>query len=256
MTADPLAVEAAHASRLADKVSGDSGLLWSEPGAWPVADGVHRVPLPLPMDGLRAVNVYVLASEEGLTLVDGGWAIAEAREALEGALRSLGCGLRDVRRFLVTHVHRDHYTLAAQVAAEVGAEVHLGLPERPTVEAFRSRVDGGEVDGSIAVALHEAGAHRHAERYLAGLSPSAPADLVPMATPPSHWLEGEQRLEVGSRALDAVPTPGHTRRALRLPRRPGRPALRRRPRAAPHHAVDRVRDLPAAPARWATSWGR
>ncbi len=33
---------------------------WTEPGAYPVADGVHRIPLPLPMDGLRAVNVYVL----------------------------------------------------------------------------------------------------------------------------------------------------------------------------------------------------
>ncbi|MGH3629143.1 MAG: MBL fold metallo-hydrolase, partial [Sciscionella sp.] len=31
---------------------------WEEPGAFPVAPGVHRIPLPLPNDGLRAVNVY------------------------------------------------------------------------------------------------------------------------------------------------------------------------------------------------------
>ena len=48
---------------------------WSEPGAYEVADGVHRIPLPLPMDGLKAVNVYVLETEEGLTLIDGGWAM-------------------------------------------------------------------------------------------------------------------------------------------------------------------------------------
>ena len=36
---------------------------WTDPGAWPVAPGVHRIPLPLPMDGLRAVNVYVLESD-------------------------------------------------------------------------------------------------------------------------------------------------------------------------------------------------
>ena len=29
---------------------------------------MHRIPLPLPMDGLRAVNVYVLETDDGLTL--------------------------------------------------------------------------------------------------------------------------------------------------------------------------------------------
>ena len=36
---------------------------WTLPGAYEVADGVHRIPLPLPMDGLRAVNVYALETE-------------------------------------------------------------------------------------------------------------------------------------------------------------------------------------------------
>jgi hypothetical protein len=31
---------------------------WTEPGLFTVAPGVHRIPLPLPNDGLRAVNVY------------------------------------------------------------------------------------------------------------------------------------------------------------------------------------------------------
>ena len=36
---------------------------WTVPGVYPVAPGVHRVPLPLPTDGLRAVNVYVVVIE-------------------------------------------------------------------------------------------------------------------------------------------------------------------------------------------------
>src|SRR5690606_322619 len=93
---------------------------WTEPGAYEVAPGVHRIPLPLPMDGLRAVNVYVIASDEGLTLVDGGWAIEEARSLLESSLASIGFTVRDIRRFLVTHVHRDHYTQAAVIGKEFG----------------------------------------------------------------------------------------------------------------------------------------
>ena len=67
----------------ARQISPDSGTLWTEPGAWKVADGVFRIPLPLPMDGLRAVNVYVLETDDGLVLIDGGWAIPVSREIFE-----------------------------------------------------------------------------------------------------------------------------------------------------------------------------
>ena len=70
----------------AHAVSPDSGEHWTAEGAWPVAPGLWRIPLPLPMDGLKAVNVYVLETDAGLTLVDGGWAIPVARELLEKCL--------------------------------------------------------------------------------------------------------------------------------------------------------------------------
>ncbi len=56
-------------------VSPDSGEHWAAEGAWEVAPGIHRIPLPLPMDGLKAINVYVVQSQgdgDGLTLIDGG----------------------------------------------------------------------------------------------------------------------------------------------------------------------------------------
>lgn len=93
---------------------------WTEPGAYPVAEGIHRIPLPLPMDGLRAVNVYAIESEDGLTLVDGGWAIDESRRHLEEALGSIGHRTSDITRFLVTHMHRDHYTQALTIRREFG----------------------------------------------------------------------------------------------------------------------------------------
>lgn len=68
---------------------------WTEPGAHPVLPGVHRIPLPLPLDGLRAVNVYVLDGPDGPTLVDSGWVDADG-DALEVGLRALGYALADV----------------------------------------------------------------------------------------------------------------------------------------------------------------
>ncbi len=63
---------------------------WTTPGAHPVSPGVHRIPLPLPHDGLRAVNVYAVEDGDALTLVDGGWALAESERALEAALAGIG----------------------------------------------------------------------------------------------------------------------------------------------------------------------
>src|SRR3954469_21093703 len=99
---------------------------WTAPGAYEVRPGVHRLPLPLPNDGLRAVNVYAIAAPDGLVLIDSGWAISAAREAPDKALDALGHSLKDVRRFLVTHVHRDHYTQAIYVRREFGTSVSLG----------------------------------------------------------------------------------------------------------------------------------
>ncbi len=63
---------------------------WTEPGAYPVAAGVHRIPLPMPHDGLRAVNLYLIEAEEGLLAIDSGWAIPETTQHLTSALARLG----------------------------------------------------------------------------------------------------------------------------------------------------------------------
>ena len=45
---------------------------WTAPGVYEVVPGVHRIPLPLPNDGLRAVNVYAITGSDGPVLIDSG----------------------------------------------------------------------------------------------------------------------------------------------------------------------------------------
>lgn len=187
-------------------VSPDSGQHWSAEGAWPVAPGIHRIPLPLPLDGLRAVNVYVLESDDGLTLVDGGWAIPEARELLERCLRSVGHGFADIRRFLVTHAHRDHYTLASVLGREYGATVALGAGEQPALDLIPQR---GDLDSSpFRAPLERAGASDVARLWSSSAADHRPDPALWRA--PDTWLSGDVRLDLGRRTLDAVHTPGHT----------------------------------------------
>jgi glyoxylase-like metal-dependent hydrolase (beta-lactamase superfamily II) len=95
---------------------------WTEPGIYSVAQGVYRIPLPLPNDALRAVNIYAVTDGSRLVLVDSGWALDAAREQLALALKGIGAELGDVSQFLVTHVHRDHYTQAVALRREFGGK--------------------------------------------------------------------------------------------------------------------------------------
>eukprot|EP01032_Pedospumella_encystans_P034549 gene34549-39058_t len=145
-------------------VSPDSGEHWTAEGAWRVADGIFRIPLPLPMDGLRAINVYAIETGDGLTLVDGGWSIPVARELLDRCLGEVGYGFGDIRRFLVTHVHRDHYTLARVLGAELGVDVSLGLDEKPALDLLNNV---GQLSANPFVAvLVSAGAREVADQWV------------------------------------------------------------------------------------------
>ena len=194
-------------------ISPDSGEHWAAEGAWEVAPGIHRIPLPLPMDGLKAINVYVVQGADddgGLTLIDGGWAIPVARELLDKCLRSIGSGFGDIRRFLVTHIHRDHFTMATVLGHEYGADVALGLPEKPGLDllhaAGRGDLEGGNPFSAV---LRSAGAAAVAEAWDLGRRVEDLPDPKDWAYPDT-WLDGDVTVDLGRRTIDAVHTPGHT----------------------------------------------
>ena len=179
---------------------------WTEPGAYPVAPGVHRIPLPLPMDSLRAVNVYAVDDGDRLVLIDSGWGLAESKAALDTALAAIGRGPADVRQVLVTHVHRDHYTQAIGLRAAHGTRVSLGAGEKESIGLILS-ADTGRLYPQLAQ-LRASGAGPVIERLRAlGLEPPH-ARLKWEA--PDEWLDGGQEIELATRTLRVVPTPGHT----------------------------------------------
>ncbi|MET0820418.1 MAG: MBL fold metallo-hydrolase [Aeromicrobium sp.] len=179
---------------------------WGDPGCYPVAPGVHRVPLSMPNDGLRAVNVYVLEVQDGLVLVDGGWAVPSAMGELDAALTTIGRSVDEIRDVLVTHIHQDHYTFAVRLREAVGARVHLGRGEQPGLAAVRQVASAVPV--SSLRELRRSGAADLAVEIEASTA-LLPFDADDWADP-DEWIDPGV-VEVGDRRLEAVPTPGHTK---------------------------------------------
>ncbi|XKH52428.1 MBL fold metallo-hydrolase [Citricoccus nitrophenolicus] len=179
---------------------------WSDAACETVAAGVYRIPLNLPDNALRAVNVYAVEGEHGLALVDGGMRTTTALAELDDALSAIGRTHADVRDVYVTHLHSDHYTMAVELRRLAGARVHIGAPEGPGIDTVRSIGSNVAVDylehverGGAPVIAHEARTQMNGEEFF-------PDDWE---RPDSLLAAGP--LRIGGFDAHAVSTPGHTR---------------------------------------------
>jgi glyoxylase-like metal-dependent hydrolase (beta-lactamase superfamily II) len=183
--------------------------IWSDPAVEEVTPGVYRIPLPIPDNSLHAVNVYAIADGDGFSLIDAGWSVPEAELALEAGLRTLGAELPDIRRFIVTHHHHDHYTLAIRLRQRLGTPVSTGVGEEGIIQGI---LDGWAYGMSPQFGrLEAAGAHDVVEQIMSmtgfelGFEPDKDAYELP-----DSWLSEGDRLTVGDLALTVMETPGHT----------------------------------------------
>ncbi len=181
---------------------------WTEPAVEDLGGGVYRIPLPLPMDGLKAVNVYAITDPGGVDLIDAGIALVPARERLTAALRQIGYELGDIRNFFVTHIHIDHYSLAVELRKTFRSVVSLGEGERANLIATREMVNGNRNRFFGIDSMRRMGASELAAE-LTTLDGQPPA-IVDWEDP-DRWVADGTDLDLRTRTLRAVHTPGHTR---------------------------------------------
>lgn len=179
---------------------------WTTPGAHPVADGITRIVLPMPQDGLRAVNVYAVEGPDGLALVDAGWRVPGALEVLASGLAEIGRSLGEVTDVYVTHIHRDHYTLGPELRRAVGARLHLGVLEAPGLKQI-GQLRSNSPESSLRE-LARAGAEVIAG-VIATMEHGEPWRADDWEEP-DVWLE-PGAMTLAGRPVEAVLTPGHTK---------------------------------------------
>ncbi len=96
------------------------------PHVTPVAKDIFQVRLPLPF-ALTSVNCYLLAGDEGWTIVDTGLNTSRARAAWLAAFDELQIRPADIRQIVLTHSHPDHYGLSGwlQELANFAPQVYM-----------------------------------------------------------------------------------------------------------------------------------
>jgi len=103
--------------------------------------GVTRVVLPIEVNAIESVNMYVIDDGEKVTVVDCGVWKPERPDGgvatVEAGLQGAGYALADVSRVIITHAHIDHYGLAGRVMELTGADLTMHAMTDLDCEKYR-----------------------------------------------------------------------------------------------------------------------
>lgn len=176
----------------------------TEAPALEIRDGIWLVRLPLPFP-IGAVNVYLLRGRDGFLLIDCGLKTQAGRETLARALSHIGIAWTDIRQILVTHLHPDHFGLAAQARRLSGAAV---LMHRVEAAWLSPRYLDNDFFSRHSEWLAENGVPPEEGDQIARASRSV-AELIEMVEVDRLIEDGEQ-LPIAGGALETVWTPGHS----------------------------------------------
>jgi len=179
-----------------------------------VADGVHRMALPLGIHGVPTVSAYLLHGDDGDTLVDCGIAAGldggdpgpDGTVAVAAALTAAGGALERLERLVVTHAHIDHFGLAGEVVRRSGGE--LWMHRRTDLDLAKYDEPDEAVDRRALMLADHGLFGRELTESSEGLRDWLP--VMPSVGRPSRLLDGGERFPAGGRTWEVVHTPGHS----------------------------------------------
>jgi glyoxylase-like metal-dependent hydrolase (beta-lactamase superfamily II) len=107
-----------------------------------LADGVYKV------DGVRAANVYLVAIDDGLLVVDTG--MPGNAQRIVAFIESIGHKPADLRYIVVTHSDMDHVGSVARLKELTGAKVAIHRLDGPILSGEQRSPKGGALGSMLS----------------------------------------------------------------------------------------------------------
>jgi glyoxylase-like metal-dependent hydrolase (beta-lactamase superfamily II) len=161
---------------------------------------IYSNEIPLPNNPLRAINSYIILSEDRNLIIDTGFNRDECREALFNGIKELNIDLNKTD-LLVTHLHSDHSGLAAALNKE-GVKIYAGkidggmINRMTEVEYWEKFKAYGEMFGLMKdnMTFDDHPGYRYC--------PKEPIEFTP--------LEEGDTIHIGEYSFEIIDIPGHT----------------------------------------------
>ena len=174
-----------------------------------VFPGIHQIKSPIPNNPLGYINAYLVQGEAGWLLVDTGWNSPKSLQSIEDQLGTIGVGFGDISQIIITHIHPDHYGLAAKIKELSGAHLAMHQKEREFVELrFGQTKDGTSQLMRMLQHLRSTGMPNEDLERLGKAFPQT-RDVFPPAAVPDTVLEGGMSVSTGLFNFEVIWTPGH-----------------------------------------------
>jgi len=99
------------------------------------------------LEKIRGANAYMIASGNGMALVDAG--MAGDVDSMVSQMQSAGYSLSTLQAIIITHAHGDHLGGAEKLAANSGAEVMAHREEVPYIEGRETLPTGSILQSAV-----------------------------------------------------------------------------------------------------------
>lgn len=171
-----------------------------------IPEGVNKIRVPLTGSPLGWVNAYILRLDDGFVMVDCGWDLPDALEAIRKGLDGLGIRLEDLRTLVVTHNHPDHYGLAGRLVklASCGLLMH----HLDAVHIESRYVDMGTLEAEMESWLRIHGAP--AGDLMSMVKGSEGILKLINVAKPDIEVSGGEKIAAGNTEWEIIWTPGHS----------------------------------------------
>jgi glyoxylase-like metal-dependent hydrolase (beta-lactamase superfamily II) len=170
-----------------------------------ILPGIFQITLTLSGFNPSSVNIYLIRSAGGCTLVDTGWDTPVAVQSLKDQLAEIGVAFSDIKQVLITHCHIDHFGLISKFKKTYNTRIYF---HRNELELMQIRFSGG--DNYLPQTDQFLQVHGVPESELPPPEVPIPISENLISPRPDVLLCGGEEITAGEYKLKVINTPGHT----------------------------------------------